>query len=162
MKEITLRLRTYGDPALTGGVKKVEKVTDEHRNLLSLMARIMYETSGIGLAAPQVGITESLIVVDAGSGLYKLVNPVITRSEGSQSMEEGCLSVPGVGVKVTRAKKVVVDALDENGKKVRIEAEDLLACVFQHELDHLAGKLIIDYSPNKEKIIKKLQNFKEI
>jgi len=162
MKEIELKLRVLGDPVLTAGVKEVSKVTDKHRDILSTMARLMYETSGIGLAAPQVGISEAMIVVDAGTGLYKLLNPKITFREGTQEMEEGCLSVPGIGVRVKRAKKVIVEAIDESGKPVKIEAEDLLACVFQHELDHLDGKLIIDYAPDKEKLIKKFGNLKAI
>ena len=162
MKETELKLRLFGDPVLTDGVKQISEVTDNHRKLLSQMARIMYVTSGIGLAGPQVGIDEALIVVDSGTGLYKLVNPKIVKQEGAQEIDEGCLSVPGVSVKVKRAKKVTVEALDEFGKAVTIEAEELLACVFQHELDHLNGKLIIDYSPDKEKLIKKFENFKEI
>ncbi|MFH1127916.1 MAG: peptide deformylase [Candidatus Omnitrophota bacterium] len=157
MKETELKLRRFGDPALTGGVRLVKEVTQGHRKILSLMAQLMYETSGIGLASVQVGINEALIVVDAGTGLYKLINPKITKQEGGQAIEEGCLSVPGLAVKVKRAKKVVVEALDEFGKPVRIVAEDLLACVFQHEIDHLNGLLIVDHSPDKEKIKKNLQ-----
>jgi peptide deformylase len=112
----------------------------------------MYEQSGIGLAAPQVGINESMIVVDIGSGLYKLVNPQVTSGEGSQAIEEGCLSIPGVCIKVKRKKKILVKALDENSQLVNIEAEDLLACVLQHEIDHLKGKLIVDYASFFERI----------
>jgi len=146
MKETELKIRTLGDKVLKNGVQQVEKVTDNHRRLLSEMARLMYAVSGIGLAAPQVGITESLIVVDAGSGLYKLVNPRIVETRGQQVSEEGCLSVPEVGVRVKRAQSVVVEGLDENGKPVTIEAEGLLACVFQHEIDHLNGTLIVDHA----------------
>jgi len=152
MKETGLKIRTLGDQALKNGVRQVERLTDTHRKLLSEMARLMYSVSGVGLAAPQVGIDESLIVVDAGSGLYKLANPRIVKSDGQQVSEEGCLSVPEVGVKVKRAKTVVVEALDENGKPVTIEAEGLLACVFQHEIDHLNGKLIIDHASLIDKI----------
>lgn len=162
MKEIVLKIRVFGDPILIKTAKQVGEITDYHRKLLSEMARLMYEVSGVGLAAPQIGIGECLIVVDAGSGLYKLINPRIVKKEGAQSTEEGCLSVPGVSVKVERAKKVVVEALDEESKKVTIEAEDLLACVFQHELDHLNGRLIVDYSPDKEEIKRKIENLKKI
>ncbi|HNX81449.1 MAG TPA: peptide deformylase [Candidatus Omnitrophota bacterium] len=158
MKEIKLNLTPFGEPVLRQKARKIKEVTDEHRALLSKMAQLMYEVRGVGLAAPQVGINEALIVVDAGSGLYKVINPVILKSEGTQSMEEGCFSVPGVGVKVKRSKRVVVEGLDENGKPLRIEAEDLLATVFQHEIDHLHGTLIIDHSS----VIDSLRNRKKI
>jgi peptide deformylase len=116
------------------------------------MSRLMYEGMGIGLAAPQVGIDEQMIVVDIGSGLYKLINPRIIKRQGRQSLSEGCLSIPGVCINVRRANKVLVRALDEEGKKQEIEAEDLLACVLQHEIDHLKGKIIIDYASFIEKI----------
>jgi len=116
------------------------------------MVRIMYDSSGIGLAAPQIGINESMIVIDIGQGLYKLINPRIIKKQGVQSMEEGCLSVPGVGIKIKRAKKIWVKALDDLGKEVDLAAEGLFACVFQHEIDHLNGKLIIDYASFVEKL----------
>lgn len=145
MEGTELKIRTIGDPVLTKKARPVKEITNYHRKTLSEMARLMYSISGVGLAAPQVGISESMIVVDAGTGLYKLINPKIVKSRGRQIMEEGCLSVPGIGVKVKRAKSVVVKAEEDNGKPVEIEAEDLLACVFQHEIDHLNGRLIIDY-----------------
>ena len=145
MKETEPKIKKLGDPVLKGGAKQVGKITDAHRKTLSKMAQIMYEVKGIGLAAPQIGIDQSLIVVDIGSGLYKLINPKIIKKQGEQAIEEGCLSVPDTGVKVKRAKKITLSALDEFGKPVVIEAEDLLACVFQHEIDHLQGKLIVDY-----------------
>jgi peptide deformylase len=141
-----------GDPVLRKRAKKVETVTERHRALLESMARFMRDSRGIGLAAPQVGVGEAMIVVDIGSGLHKLVNPRIAEKEGEQSLEEGCLSVPGVYVKVKRSRRVVVEGLDERGKPVRIDAKDLLACVFQHEIDHLHGRLICDYVPVREKI----------
>lgn len=145
MPKIELKIRAVGDPALAGGVRPVEKISDYHRKALSEMARLMYSVSGVGLAAPQVGILESMIVIDIGTGLYKLINPKILKVSGTQVSEEGCLSVPGVAKKIKRAKTVVVSAQDENGKPLTIEAEGLLACVFQHELDHLNGRLIVDY-----------------
>lgn len=164
MKETELKIRVLGDPVLREVAKPVKTITDGHRKFLSDMARLMYEVSGLGLAAPQVGISEAMIVLDVGCGLYKLINPKIIKKEGSQSMEEGCLSVPGVGIKIKRAKFVIVEAQDESGKPLVIKAEDLLACVFQHELDHLNGKLIIDHASVLERmrLKKKLKNFKEI
>jgi peptide deformylase len=160
-KETELKIRTLGEPVLKSGVRLVDKVTDGHRRVLSEMARLMYAVSGVGLAAPQVGISESLIVVDAGTGLYKLVNPRIVKASGQQISEEGCLSVPEVGVRVKRAKSVVLEALDENGRPVTIEAEDLLTCIFQHEIDHLNGHLIIDHVSLIDKI-KYRKKIKEI
>ena len=116
------------------------------------MAKAMYDDSGIGLAAPQVGISAQLIVVDIGEGLYKLVNPKIVKSQGRQSISEGCLSVPGVCIKVKRAKQVWVQAQDENSLFIEIQAQDLFACVLQHEIDHLKGKLIVDYASLIEKL----------
>ena len=152
MKETELSIRIVGDPVLRKRVKPVKEVSLRHHELLSQMARLMYASKGIGLAANQAGINESLIVVDIGEGLYKLINPRIVKREGCVMMEEGCLSVPGVSIKVKRSKRVVVEALDHQAKQVSIEACDLLACVFQHELDHLHGKLIIDYASFWEKL----------
>jgi len=93
-----------------------------------------------------------MIVVDAGSGLYKLINPRVIKRKGTQALEEGCLSVPGICIKVKRAREVLVKALDERGEPVTIQAQDLLACVLQHEIDHLRGKVIVDYASLWEKI----------
>lgn len=162
MLETALRIRLFGDSVLRKKARPVEQINSRHREVLSEMAQLMYADAGIGLAAPQVGINEAMIVADIGSGLYKLINPKILKKEGSQIMEEGCLSVPGVCVKVNRAKKILVQAYDEFAKIVEIEVEGLLACVFQHEIDHLKGKLIVDYAPffDKLKIRKKLEELK--
>ena len=145
MNETGLKIRILGDPILRKKAKKVGAVTAECRSILSQMARSMYESQGVGLAAPQVGVNASMIVVDIGSGLYKLINPKIVKKEGKQSIKEGCLSVPGVSVKIRRAKKIWLEAQDEDSRPVKIQAQDLLACVFQHEIDHLLGRLIVDY-----------------
>lgn len=157
-----LKIRLFGDPALRKKAGPVKEITQRHRDILSRMAQLMYESSGIGLASLQVGINEAMIVVDIGSGLYKLINPKIVYKQGSQVMEEGCLSIPGICVKVKRAKKVKISAYDESAKPVTIEAQDLLACVFQHEIEHLKGRLIIDYASffEKFKIAGKLEELK--
>jgi peptide deformylase len=162
MNETELKIRILGDPLLRNKAKKVQRITDDQRRILSQMSRLMYESQGIGLAAPQVGINESLIVVDIGTGLYKLINPKILKKEGQQILEEGCLSVPGVYIKIKRAKKILVEALDENSQTLRIEAQDLLACVLQHEIDHLQGRLIVDYASLVQKLalVRKLKNLK--
>jgi len=163
MDKTALRIRVFGDPALRKKAKPVKQITALHRDILREMAQLMYIESGIGLAASQVGINESMFVVDVGTGLYKLINPRVVEKEGYQAIEEGCLSVPGVCIKVKRAGKVIVKAQDEDSKPVTIDAEGLLACVIQHEIDHLNGKLIIDYASllDKLKIKKKLGELKK-
>lgn len=158
-----LKIRLFGDPVLRRRSVLVKEVTPRHRDILSKMAQLMYEASGIGLAAPQVGFNEDMIVVDTGSGLYKLINPKVTKREGSQVLEEGCLSIPGVCIKVRRAKKVLIKALDEYGNPLNLEAQDLFACVLQHEIEHLKGKLIVDYASffEKLKIANKLKELKK-
>jgi len=158
MAETGLTIKIFGDPSLRKKSKPVKKLTPGHRQLLSKMAQLMYESSGVGLAAPQVGVNECLIVVDTGEGLYKLVNPRIVEKKGRQAIEEGCLSVPGICFKVSRSKKIKLEALDEEGKPLTIDAQDLLACVFQHEIDHLKGKLIVDYAS----LLKKIQFKKKL
>lgn len=164
MNKTALKIRIYGDPSLRKHTKPIKLITESHQEVLSKMAQLMYAESGIGLAASQVGINESLIVVDIGTGLYKLVNPVITARHGSHEMEEGCLSVPGVCLKIKRSAKISVKAQDEFSKPVNIDAEGLLACVLQHEIDHLNGKLIVDYASllDKLKIKKKLRELKKM
>ena len=163
MEKTELKIRIFGDPFLRKKSTEIKAVTLRHREVLSKMVQLMYEGDGIGLAAPQAGINEAMIVIDAGSGLYKLINPKIVKVGGSQVNQEGCLSVPGLCIKVRRANKITVKALDEFGKPLNIQAEGLLACVFQHEIDHLKGKLIVDYASFLEKIrIKKtLEGFKK-
>lgn len=152
MPETRSEIKIFGDPVLRKKAKPVKQIGNEQRGTLNLMARSMYEGGGIGLAAPQIGISSQLIVVDIGEGLFKLVNPKVVRSWGSQAIQEGCLSVPGVCIKVKRARKVLIEALDENGKPLNLEAKDLFACVLQHEIDHLKGKLIVDYASLMEKL----------
>ena len=152
MDETGLKIRVFPETVLRKKSRRIEQVTEAHRDTLSKMARIMYDASGIGLAAPQIGINESMVVIDIGQGLYKLINVKIVKKQGSRAMEEGCLSVPGISVKVKRAKKILVKAQNESGEDVDLEAEGLLACVFQHEVDHLNGKLIIDYASLLEKL----------
>jgi len=152
MPETKSKIRIFGDPVLRKKAKPVGKITYEHREILKAMAESMYEDSGIGLAAPQIGISSQLIVADIGEGLYKLINPKIVKRQGFHAITEGCLSVPGISIKVKRSKRIWVEAKDENNNPVKIEAGDLFACVLQHEIDHLKGKLIIDYVSFLEKI----------
>lgn len=137
-------IETYPASVLRRMASPVEAV--EHRliRLAEEMAETMYLSRGIGLAAPQVGESCCLIVVDIGDGLLELYNPKIVAAEGEEAEKEGCLSVPEITLEVKRAAKVVVEGMSRNGKQVRVEAEDLLARVLQHEIDHLNGTLIID------------------
>jgi peptide deformylase len=151
MNETVLKIRVFGDPVLRRKARAVKRITAYHKQMLSQMAQLMYDSGGVGLAASQMGINEAMIVVDIGAGLYKLINPRIVQRQGSQVLEEGCLSVPGICLKIKRAKKIVVRAQDENAKPLKIEAQDLLACVFQHEIDHLKGRLIVDHASVLEK-----------
>jgi peptide deformylase len=127
-------------------------VTERDRQVLGEMAEMMRLSGGIGLAAPQVGINKQMLVADVGQGPVVLINPRITKKSGMHALEEGCLSLPGIFVKVKRAKKVMVSALNEQNEKISICAYDLLARVIQHEMDHLRGKLIVDYANFFQKI----------
>ena len=145
------QIREVGDDLLRKKSREVEVVDDKIRELLDDMYETMKAANdGIGIAAPQVGVLKRLVVIDLGEEgdgkIYKLVNPVITKSKGEQVCREGCLSVPGVLGDVVRPKEVTVEALDENGKKIVIKAKDLLAICLCHELDHLDGILHMDKS----------------
>ncbi len=145
MKTIDLKLKLYPAPILRKKASPVNKVTSEERDILSKMAQMMYELKGVGLAANQVGLDKFMLVADAGNCLYKLINPqIIKRQRASEIMEEGCLSLPGINLKIRRAKAVSLKARDENGNPVVINAEGLLSRILQHEIDHLNGKLITE------------------
>jgi peptide deformylase len=141
-----LSVRKYGDPALRRRTEPVGEVTPQIRAIIADMTETMYDEVGIGLAAPQVGISLRLIVVadDEGRSVQALVNPAITDRGGEATAEEGCLSIPGVFAPVTRAAWVKVDAQSVDGKRVTIDARGLRARVLQHEIDHLDGVLFID------------------
>jgi len=132
-------------PILRQETTVLTEVTDAHRRLIDDMFETMHVARGIGLAATQVGRLERICVIDIDKVKYALVNPEIVESDGEQSGEEGCLSIPEIYGDVTRAKHVVVRALDRNGKPIEIDAHDLLARCLQHEIDHLHGRLFIDY-----------------
>jgi peptide deformylase len=140
-----LDIYVLGAPILREETKRVEEVTDELRELIDDMFETMYAARGIGLAAPQVGRTVRITVVDVDGNPIVLVNPEIVLSEGKTREEEGCLSIPDIYGDVDRAKRVVVRALDRDGKPFEIDAEDLLARCMQHEIDHLHGRLFIDH-----------------
>ena len=141
----------YPDKVLKTKAEKVENIDLDIVTLAEDMAKTMYQAPGVGLAAPQVGESKRLIVLDPTAGkeeghLLMLINPVIIEREGSDTDSEMCLSVPETSVDVPRAKRILVTGMDLKGKEVRIEAEGFLARVFQHEIDHLDGKVILDYA----------------
>jgi peptide deformylase len=140
-----LDIRVFGDPILRRETELVETITDEHRKLIEDMFETMHAAEGIGLAAPQIGRTERIAVIDIEGERYALVNPEIVASEGSAKAEEGCLSIPEIFADVERPERVTVRALDARGKPYEVAAAALLARCLQHEIDHLHGKLIIDY-----------------
>ena len=140
-----LDIHVLGDPILRESTTPVAAVTDELRRLIDDMFETMYAAKGIGLAATQVGRRERLAVVDVDDAPLVLVNPEITLSEGKVRGEEGCLSIPEIYGDVERAGRVVVSALDRDGKQVEVEGTDLLARCLQHEIDHLHGRLFLDY-----------------
>lgn len=143
-----LNILTYPDPRLHKVAKPVEKVDASIRQLIDDMAETMYDAPGIGLAATQVDAHIQLIVIDISqekNDLLVLINPKITQSDGIQEYEEGCLSVPGVYDNVCRAEKITVEALDRDGKSYTLHADGLLAVCIQHEMDHLQGKVFVEY-----------------
>jgi peptide deformylase len=141
----TLDIRVLGDPILRMETEPVAEVTGELRQLIDDMFTTMYAAEGIGLAAPQVGRTERLAVVDVEGAKYTLINPEIVSRDGSARAEEGCLSIPDVFGEVERPHRITVRALDAHGKPFELAADELLARAIQHEVDHLHGKLFVDY-----------------
>jgi peptide deformylase len=141
-----LKVRKYGDPLLRRRAAPVREITPEIRRIVADMVETMYDEVGIGLAAPQVGISLRLMVVgdEKTPEARALVNPVIAEQGGEVTSEEGCLSLPGIFAPVTRAEWVKLEAQDLDGKPVAIRARGLAARIYQHEMDHLDGVLFID------------------
>ena len=140
-----LDIWVLGAPVLRQETRLVTEVTDDIRRLIDDMFETMYAARGIGLAAPQVGRLERVAVVDVDDNPFAIVNPEIILREGAQRGEEGCLSIPEIYGEVERAARVVVRALDRYGKEFEVDATELLARCLQHEIDHLHGRLFIDY-----------------
>jgi peptide deformylase len=143
------KVLVYPDKRLREKARPVERVDDSIRQLLDDLAETMYAEPGVGLAAPQVGVSLRVFVIDLkspeGGELHEFVNPRFVSLEGEVSWKEGCLSFPGISEEVTRARRVALEALDRNGKRFVLEGEELLAVALQHEYDHLEGKLLIDH-----------------
>ena len=159
------KIRIWPDPALSEVAKPVETVDDEIRTLIDDMFETMYEANGVGLAATQIAVPHRVLVIDLDpskdaaehpevqaeldaflfKGAQEFINPEIVAREGSIVWDEGCLSVPGYTDKVKRAEKIEIEALDRNGEKFRLEAAGLYAVALQHEIDHLDGKVFVQY-----------------
>ncbi len=162
-----LPILEYPDPRLRIEALPVAEVDAEIRALIADMLETMYAAPGIGLAATQVNVHKRILVMDITEERDEplcLINPEILNKEGNVSYEEGCLSVPGVFEAVSRAERIGVRALDENGEKLEFDAEGLLAICIQHEVDHLDGKLFVDYLSAlkrdrlKKKVVKKAKH----
>lgn len=152
-----LRIYKYGEPILKRKSMPVEEITPKIRKLISDMIETMYNAPGVGLAACQVGVPLKICVIhlrserlegsQAASKPFVLINPKITGRSGKIEEEEGCLSLPGITVKIKRSRKVKVQAIDDKGMPIIIEGEGLLGRALQHEIDHIEGKVLIDYLP---------------
>ena len=157
-----LQILEFPDPRLRTRAQPVTQVDASLRKLVEDMFETMYSAPGIGLAATQVNVPKRLLVIDISDRRDQplvLINPDVVAREGVEESEEGCLSVPGVFDKVTRAEKILVRALDRDGKPIELEADGLLAVCIQHEIDHLDGKLFVDYLSElkRTRIRKKLE-----
>ena len=140
----TSEIIRYGDPVLRRKAEVVKDFDDEIRALIQRMYVVMAEVRGLGLAGPQIGVSKRIFTYDVGEGPHALINPKVLRTSGEEVNVEGCLSIPGLQGDVARAERVTVAGIDENGEKVKIRAEGMLARVFQHELDHLDGTMFVD------------------
>ena len=157
-----LKILEFPDPRLRTKAKPVEAVDDALRSLIDDMFDTMYDAPGIGLAATQVDVHERLLVADVSNDKdnpWVLINPVIVEQDGVEVTEEGCLSVPGYYEEVQRAEHIKVRYLDRDGREVESEFEGLLAVCVQHEMDHLDGKLFVDYlsEAKRQRIRKRLE-----
>lgn len=154
-----LTILRYPDPRLRKKAVPVAKVDAAIQQIVDDMFETMYAAPGIGLAATQVDIHKQIIVIDVSENKDAplcFINPEIIQEDGTEEMEEGCLSVPEYYAKVTRAEKVTVKALDRDGKEFSLDADELLAVCIQHEIDHLNGKVFVDYlSPMKQQRVRK-------
>ena len=148
-------IRIAGDPVLREKAKKVKKIDASVQRLIDDMIDTMRNAPGVGLAAPQIGVSLRVVVIETpDDGLIPLINPEVVKHAGERRLMEGCLSVPGYQAEITRSKQVTVKALDREGKEIRIKAVDtLLAQALEHEIDHINGILYIDYLDSADQLI---------
>ncbi|MBJ7488804.1 MAG: peptide deformylase, partial [Ilumatobacteraceae bacterium] len=137
-------IRTFGDPVLTSVAEQVENIDGKIVRLSQAMLQAMYQAPGLGLAAPQIGVQKQIFVYDVDGEPVTLLNPRIVESRGEWVYDEGCLSIPGLYVEMLRPKEILLEAVDLGGNTIQIEADELLARLFQHELDHLNGVLMFE------------------
>ena len=158
-----LNIRREGDPVLRQKAGEVTEITGDVIRLIDDMVETMIHNEGVGLAAPQVGVSQRIIVVrpDQDSLMLAFINPVIKSSSGEAVAEEGCLSIPEKAGLVSRAEKIVVSGLNRKGEDVSLEASGLLARIFQHEIDHLDGVLFTDKIIADEQLIQELEESKK-
>ena len=143
------QLKIYPDAVLRQQAHAVANVDGRIDGLVTAMQDIMYMYRGIGLAAPQVGVLERIIIADIGEGLLSVLNPIIIQQEGQDSLIEGCLSLPDVAVDIQRHQDITLTGVNIEGEEIKMDIKGLLARVVQHEIDHLNGKLIIDYEESQ-------------
>jgi len=155
-----MEIRTYGDPSLRRHAEPVEQIDDEIRSICAQMVETMLRANGAGLAAPQIGISKQIIILDVDGAFHVLINPrLVEVSTETEQITEGCLSVPGVDAPVQRATRAVVEGTTLDGETVQIEGEGILARAMQHEMDHLNGNLFLDrLSPaRRQSLLKEYQ-----
>jgi peptide deformylase len=140
----TLPIRTYGDPVLNEVTTEIDNIDGRVAQLAEAMIATMYEAPGVGLAANQIGVQKRLFVYDKGEGPIVVVNPSIVESDGEWTYEEGCLSVPGLSWEITRPNAVHLVGYDLNGNEISVETDEFEGRIFQHEMDHLNGVLLIE------------------
>jgi peptide deformylase len=146
-------IRTYGDPVLKSMAAEVTNVDGKIATLCEQMFEMMYDAPGLGLAAPQIGVQKQIFVYDIDDDPQIILNPTIIESSGEWVYDEGCLSIPGLYVEMLRPKQVLVRGLSIDGEEIQIEADELLARLFQHEIDHLNGVLMFDrMTPDQRKL----------
>ena len=156
-------IRTFGDPVLNSRADEVENIDGKVIRLTQAMLQAMYKAPGLGLAAPQIGVQKQIFVYDIDGQPVTLINPRIVESRGEWVYDEGCLSIPGLYVEMLRPKEVLLEAVDLDGNEIQIEADELLARLFQHELDHLNGVLMFERmtADQREEAMREYQRLSE-
>ena len=145
-----LNIRTYPDPILREKSMPITVFNEGVKKIATSMRNFIQRLNGIGLSAPQIGVSERIILADAGQKPIFIVNPEIVETKAEETFEEGCLSIPGTFIQIIRPSAITIKGYDLEGKEIQFKAKDLLARVIQHEVDHLDGRLIIDFLPKDE------------
>jgi len=155
-----LIIKKLGEPVLKTKAETVIELNQEIKKLIQDMKETMLENDGVGLASPQVGVSKRVIIVQTGEGIQGFINPKIIKQGKEKTFdEEGCLSVPGLRLKIKRSKNIEVETWDENGREIKIKAEGIVARTFQHEIDHLDGILFSDRFNKFSLVLQRIKNF---